>query len=266
MNRPRALSHARRRTCCLWFAASLIVMPEPSRVAAIPIPDQGAAEAMERFLGSTTTVRQYSAYRRLEASGRGHGAWMDVQTDFTVTSGLLYQVTAEGGSPYIRARVLRSLLDEEQRVIARTSGADIALSTENYQFTPERIDEHGLAVVRMQPLRRDRSLIAGRLFLTPDGDLLRVEGRLAKNPSFWVTRVDVVRSYRRINGVLMPVSLDTTAQLRLLGPSALRMTYHYSHVDDQVVDDPGAGAMATESRAEPSPRSSNCLAHPCVRE
>lgn len=214
------------------------MVPVSPRVAAVPVLDRDAAVAMQRFLGSATTAHQYSAYRRLEASGRGHGAWMDVQTDFTATSGLLYQVTAEGGSPYIRARVLRSLLDEERRLIARTSGSDIALSTENYQFTPERIDEQGLAVVRMQPLRRDRSLIAGRMFLTPDGDLLRVEGRLAKNPSFWVTRVNVVRSYRRINGVLMPVSLDTTAQLRLLGPSALRMTYHYSHVDDRAVDDP----------------------------
>jgi hypothetical protein len=75
------------------------------------------------------------------------------------------------------------------------------------------------------------------MFLTVDGDLLRVEGRLAKNPSFWVTRVDVVRSYRRVNGVLMPVALETNAQLRLFGSSALRMTYRYSHIDDRVVDD-----------------------------
>ena len=86
------------------------------------------------------------------------------------------------------------------------------------------------------PLRKDRSLINGRMFLTAGGDLVRVEGRLAKNPSFWVTRMNVVRSYRRINGVLMPVSLDTTAQLRLLGASALRMTYRYSQINDLPVD------------------------------
>ena len=58
-----------------------------------------------------------------------------------------------------------------------------------------------------------------------------------QNPSFWVTRVNLVRSYRRINGVIMPVSLDTTAQLRLLGASALRMTYRYSHIDERLVVD-----------------------------
>jgi hypothetical protein len=37
--------------------------------------------------------------------------------------------------------------------------------------------------------------------------------------------------------VLMPVSLETTAQLRLLGASELRMTYQYSRVDEQPVDE-----------------------------
>jgi hypothetical protein len=36
------------------------------------------------------------------------------------------------------------------------------------------------------------------------------------------------------------VTLDTTAQLRLLGSSALRMTYRYAEVDERaVVDEPG---------------------------
>jgi hypothetical protein len=34
----------------------------------------------------------------------------------------------------------------------------------------------------------------------------------------------------------MPVSLETTAQLKLFGPSVLRMTYRYSHIDERPVD------------------------------
>ena len=199
---------------------------------------QTAVEAMEKFLARPATAHQYNAWRRLEASGSGQRAWLDVQTQFTPASGMVYDVTGEGGSGYIRARVLRSLLDEEQRLIARGGSASVAISASNYRFTAQGVDEEGLAVVAMNPLRKDRSLIIGRMFLTADeGDLVRVEGRLARNPSFWVTRVKVVRSYRRINGVLMPVALDTTAQLRLLGASALRMTYYYSHIDEQPVQD-----------------------------
>jgi hypothetical protein len=239
MGRARRGFHAGRRTGCLCLAVAFAVNPVPLPVAAVAPIDQRAAAAMQHFLDGTTTAHQYSASRRLEASGSGHQGWLDVQTEFTTASGFFYQVTAEGGSGYIRSRVLRSLLDEEQTLVARRGGAAVAISTDNYEFTPDGLNEEGLAVVGMRPLRKDKSLIAGRMFLTIDGDLVRVEGRLAKNPSFWVTRVNVVRSYRRINGVPMPVTLQTTAQLRLLGSSALRMTYRYAQVDERaVVDEP----------------------------
>jgi hypothetical protein len=201
-------------------------------------PNADALAAMDMFLARPAAPHPYRGSRRLEASGSGQRGWLDVQTQFTVTSGLQYEITAEGGSGYIRSRVLRSLLDEEQRLIARGRAPGVAISTANYQFAAEGVNEEGLAIVSMRPRRKDRSLINGRMFLTTvDGDLVRVEGRLARNPSFWVTRVNVVRSYRRIDGVLMPVSLDTTAQLRLLGSSSLRMTYTYSHINERPVSE-----------------------------
>jgi hypothetical protein len=35
----------------------------------------------------------------------------------------------------------------------------------------------------------------------------------------------------------MPIALETTAQLRLVGPSELRMTYRYSMIDARPVED-----------------------------
>jgi hypothetical protein len=223
----------------LGAAVVLAVTPWTGPPSAASVTDRTAVAAMQTFLARPAIPHEYSASRRLEASGSGQRAWLDARTDFTFASGFVYDVTAEGGSGLIRSRVLRSLLDEEQRLIASGGAARVALSPANYEFTAEGLNDEGFAIVRIQPLRKDRSLIVGRLLLTVDGDLRRVEGRLAKNPSFWVTRVNVVRSYRRINDVLMPVSLDTTAQLRLFGSSALRMTYRYSQIDERPVDDQG---------------------------
>jgi hypothetical protein len=207
------------------------------QLSAAEEPESDAFVAMETFLAAPASSHEYRAWRRLEASGVGQRGWLDVQTSYTLASGLQYSVTAEGGSGYIRTRVLRPLLDEEQRLIARGGGAGAAISADNYNFGPQSVNDEGLAVVGLKPLRHDRSLIVGRMFLSLfDGDLVRVEGRLARNPSFWVTRVDIVRSYQRINGARMPVLLETTAQLRLLGSSALRMTYRYSHIDTHPVD------------------------------
>lgn len=229
MTRPTA--------CCAgaaWIAAVSILV----HLSALSVPNPTAVDAMERFLARPAGAHQYQGSRRLEASGSGQRGWLDVQTSFTSVSGLEYEVTAEGGSGYIRNRVLRSLLEAERRLIAHGRATGVSISAENYWFHPEEINEEGLAVVRLEPRRKDRSLVRGQMFLTTvEGDLVRVEGALAKNPSFWVRRVHVVRSYRRIDGALMPVALETTAQLRLLGPSALRMTYRYSHIDERPVSE-----------------------------
>jgi len=223
------------RLLCLALAAAMVPMPQqPSPDGTV---DPRAEAAMHAFLDRTTTARQYSASRRLEASGSGRQGWLDARIEYSEASGLSYQVTAEGGSGYIRSRVLRSLLDEEQSIVAENASARVALSTDNYQFTPNGVDDGGLIVVSIRPLRKDRSLIAGQMFLTAGGDLVRVKGRLVKNPSFWVTRATLVRSYQRINGVTMPVSLETTGQLRLFGSSALRMTYRYSQIDERIVEE-----------------------------
>ena len=200
-------------------------------------PDPRAVQALDAFLSGRTQARQYIATRRLEASGSGQRGWLDVRTSYAADSGFLYDVTSEGGSGLIRGRVLRSLLDEEKQLIGSGTGARVAISRDNYAFTPESVNPDGSVVVAIRPLRKERSLISGRLILHSDGVLQRVEGQLAKNPSFWVSRVKVVRTYRRINGVLMPVCLETTARLRFLGSSSLRMTYNYSEIDELPVDD-----------------------------
>jgi len=213
-------------------AATLMTLPLAWQFFVAETPDPIAIAALEKFLARPAIAHRYCAARRLEASGGGQRGWIDVRTSFAPDTGFAYEVTAEGGSGYIRKRVLRSLLDEEQRLLGSKS-TSAALSAANYRFTPGGLTEDGLAVIALQPLRKDRSLIAGRMLLTRDeGEIVRLEGRLAKNPSFWVTRVDVVRSYQAVSGVILPVSLETTAQLRLLGSSKLGMTYRYSHVDE----------------------------------
>jgi hypothetical protein len=239
MDRGLIRSGARRYGRHLGMAATVVTVA----VLTVRAPraegvDQRSTFAMERYVTRPAIAHQYHASRRLEASGSGLRAWLDAETTFRVATGFQYEVTGEGGSGFIRSRLLRSLLDEEQRLVATGSGPRVAISPANYQFTPNGINEEGLAVVALKPLRKDRALIVGHMFLTPlEGHLVRVEGRLAKNPSFWISRVNVVRSYRPINGVMMPVLLETTAQLRLLGSSELRMTYRYSHIDEQPVSD-----------------------------
>jgi hypothetical protein len=78
-----------------------------------------------------------------------------------------------------------------------------------------------------------------------DGALVRLQGRLAKSPSFWIRNVDIVRTYARIDGTVVPVALETKAQVRFLGEATLHMTYVYSTINGRPV--PTGGSMPSRS-------------------
>ena len=86
--------------------------------------------------------------------------------------------------------------------------------------------------------RRDPRLVLGSALVTAtSGNLVRVDGRLSKSPSIWVRWVDVSRSYAPIAGAMMPVAIESTADVRIAGMSTFSMTYDYNMVDGQAVND-----------------------------
>jgi hypothetical protein len=195
-----------------------------------------SARSIEQFLAQDGAQPSYRATRRLEAENGSRSAWLEAGTDYAPAVGFTYAITAEGGSGYIRNKVLRAVLKAEQEVIARGEATRASIEPANYRFVANGIDADGLANVLISPRRRERALVSGTMFLTPaGGELVRLQGRLARNPSFWVKNVDIVRRYARIGGVSLPVSLESKAELRMLGDATLRMTYTYLEVDGQPV-------------------------------
>ena len=94
-----------------------------------------------------------------------------------------------------RARSRAELINQ-----GNTDKAD--LTPDNYEFGDAGRDADGSQSVPLKPRRKDVLLVDGRMVLTPDGrDLVRVEGRLAKNPSFWTSLVNIVRRYATLGGV-----------------------------------------------------------------
>jgi hypothetical protein len=163
---------------------------------------------------------------------------MDVWTEGDA-SGFRYAVVAEDGSEYIRSKVFRETLDTERNMWASGEPYKAALTPANYVFEECGPDANGLASLTLKPRRKDVLLVDGSIFLNPDdGELVRMEGRLSKSPSFWTRRVEIVRWYRRIVGFRMPTALETVANVRVAGPSTFRMSYEYESINGQRVGDP----------------------------
>ena len=202
---------------------------------------------LERFLARhDPPPTQYRALRHLDARSEhfGASAWMDAWTEVDAAGGFRFQVVAEGGSGYIRSHVLTAALAGEQKMWASGDSARAALTRDNYEFVdrePSRgsTGAESLTALGVTPRRKDVLLSHGSIFVdSGDADLLRVEGRLSKSPSFWTRRVEVIRRYQRINGVRVPISIESVAQVLLAGRSTFQMTYEYETINGERVGTP----------------------------
>lgn len=204
-----------------------------------------ADRSITQFLARSDTPHAYRATRRLEARNGSRSGWLEAVTEYAPRTGFRYRITGEGGAETIRHKVLHAVLEGEREMVARGETARAALDRENYTFTANGLERDGLVSVSVSARRKERALVNGTIFLLPDtGDLVRLEGRLAKSPSFWVKRVDIVREYQRIGNVVVPVALESTAQVRFLGAGTLRMTYDYLEIDGYPVRPAGDAAGA----------------------
>jgi len=191
---------------------------------------------MRQFLSQDAAQPAYRAVRRLEAVNGKRSGWLEAVTEYSPDAGFRYAVTAEGGNGYIRDNVLRAVLEAEREVIARGETRRSSLAETNYTFQANGIGDDGLVEVSVSPRRKERVLVAGQMFLKPeDGRLVRLQGQLAKSPSFWIRNVAIVRTYDRIAGSVVPVAMESHAQMRVLGNATLNMTYEYSHINGRPV-------------------------------
>jgi hypothetical protein len=207
-----------------------------------------AAPVLQRFLSlDDPDPSEFRALRHLEARNDHFDktAWMDVWTEAD-DRGFHYRIVGEGGSEYIRSKVFRASLETERKMWAEGTPDRAGLTVANYEFEERGMQSDGLASIVVKPRRKDVLLVDGSIFLNPDdGELVRLEGRLVKSPSFWTRRVEIVRWYRRFVGIRMPVALESTASILVAGKSTMRVSYEYETVNHQRVGTPQLRAAST---------------------
>jgi hypothetical protein len=243
----RQPAHRQRPSQHLWVAAFTLAL------AAAGASAPGASAPANRL---TTTpavaepaLHQYRAMRRMHALSErfDHEGWMDAWTELD-SGGFRYEIVAERGSDTVRNKVLRTLLKREQELIAKGDYGRGELTPENYEFGAESSGP-GVRYVLIKPKRKDVMLVDGRMVLSPEGELLRVEGILARNPSFWTSQVHVTRYYARVDGVRVPIATESVAKVKLAGRSRLNVQYEYESVNGRPVRTAALPAIAGISRA-----------------
>jgi hypothetical protein len=183
-------------------------------------------------------LTQYRAFRRMHARNErfNQEGWVDAWTELDGQS-FRYEITSERGSDYIRNKVLKAMLSREQELVTKGEAGRADLSAQNYQFEESHPQDGDFRYVLLKPKRKDMLLVNGRMVLNSEGtEVLRVEGTLSKNPSFWTSLVTVVREFARLGGVRVPVATETVAKLKFAGQAHFDVQYEYETVNGRPVN------------------------------
>jgi hypothetical protein len=197
-------------------------------------------------------LKQYRAFRQMHAKNAkfNQEAWIEAWTELDGTT-FRYEITSERGTDYIKDKVLKALLAREQELVSKGESGRAEISAENYLFE-ESAQEPGFRYVQLKPKRKDMLLVNGRMVLNSEGtELLRVEGTLAKNPSFWTSTVNIVREFAMLDGVRVPVSTETVAKLKFAGQAHMEVRYQYETVNGRRVDVASAHGTASLDPSRP---------------
>jgi hypothetical protein len=222
--------------------AALVLLASPRLDAEDSTLSQGF---LQRVVAQTTRANlAIRAVRELEAgtaSGK-HQGWMRVETRLTPTGSFSWQVLEEGGSSRTREKVFRAVLQTEADASREGDRDAAAVTPANYTFSRIGDGANGTVQIRLVPRRRDSRLVDGILTVSADGYPLRLEGTLAKSPSFWVKSVHVVRRYGRFGDLSLPTMVESTADVKMIGKSTFTMRYSYTEVNGRSF--PRSGAVA----------------------
>jgi hypothetical protein len=231
---PRRQAGTRPHTLSRWVIGATVLLG----AAAAPGAATSSSDRLENLSPSVREqpLTQYRAYRRMHARNEhfGQEAWLEAWTEFD-ERGFRYTIVSETGSDYMRNKVLKAVLKREQELVADGDCRRSELTPDNYEFQDVQQGD-GERYVTLKPRRKDVLLVDGRMVFSHDGsELLRVEGRLAKNPSFWTSLVNVIRHYARLDGVRVPVATESTAKVKFAGVAYLDVHYEYETINGRPV-------------------------------
>jgi hypothetical protein len=175
-------------------------------------------------------LQRYSAVQRYEVKNtKGQNlaeqmVVMDYQSPGTMT---LHVLTSKGS--VLMRGALERLMKGEIRAATPRGRQESDIDPVNYTLNlvgDELVKTHECWVLGMVPRRKSEYLIQGKLWVTKaDLGTVKIIGRPAKSPSFWIKHVDFIREYQHIGEFWLPRRDEIIADIRILGRRVLTIDY-----------------------------------------
>jgi hypothetical protein len=105
------------------------------------------------------------------------------------------------------------------------SQARTAITRENYEFTyagESVLDGQQCYLMELKPKRKEKDLIVGEAWVDKQSFLIRrIEGEIAKPPSWWLKQVRINLSFADLEGTWLQTTMKAVADVRIFGPHTL---------------------------------------------
>src|SRR5438309_3856573 len=140
-----------------------------------------------------------------------------------------FEVVSDEGWKAAQKHVLAKMLAKESEASSPEMRLKARLSPENYQLNlakTELLGDRMAYVIDVVPRRHEERLIEGRIWIdAQDYALARVEGKPAKNPSFWTSSVHFVHTYQKSGPFWFPASTESVTEVHIFGSTSLTIDY-----------------------------------------
>jgi hypothetical protein len=173
----------------------------------------------------------YTAMRRYTLVNPRHEkrAEMLIRVDWSVDGSKQFDTVSAIGWSAIRDHVFPRLLEGEIEASQPHIQQRSRISPENYSFEMEGTDvinSRPAYRIVITPKAKNKYLVQGKIWVDmEDFAVARIEGKPAKNPSFWIKSVHFVHVYRKNGRFWLPSSDRSETDARIVGDTETTIEY-----------------------------------------
>jgi len=214
-----------------FFLLFVVSMAAQDSGQQLPSANDVVAKMIERDNQRQAALHGYTAARRyvLENSRHHKRAEMLVTVKCLDNGSKQFQTVSETGWGAARSHVFPRLLESESEASLPGARERSRITPDNYSFEmvgKESINQRPAYVIEIAPKTQNKYLIQGRIWVdVEDYAIARIEGKPAKNPSFWIKSVRFVHSYQKSGSLWLPESDRSVTDARIIGATELTIDY-----------------------------------------
>lgn len=193
--------------------------------------DEVIAIMMARDRERQANLHGYTAERRYVLQNESHHkrAEMLVRMTCREDGSKEFEIVSASGWGGARKYVFPHLLDAEAEASRPDVREESRITPVNYRFDlagTEEILGRAAYVIAIEPKNSNKYLTRGRVWIDAvDFAIIRVEGRPARNPSFWIKSVHFVHEYEKNGPFWFPASDKSVTDVRIFGGTELTIEY-----------------------------------------